>query len=301
MGEANNTRTLADIIMEKIRQKEAQLSASEEAKSLAAKFEPKVIEVYRGVGKVLKTYTAGKIPKAFKIIPSLTDWESILYFTNPDEWSPQATYKATKIFASNLNIRMAQRFYNMILFPSIRNDISENNKLNYHLYRALKKSLYKAAAFYKGILLPLCESKTCTLKEAVIVGSVMTKVSIPVLHSAAALLRMADMSYSGSTSYFIRILLDKKYSLPFRVIDALVCHFVSFTKETRPLPVLWHQSLLSFVQHYKGDLTAEQNEGLQLLIKDKNHPLISDEIRRELLHSQNRGDNVQILPSLMTI
>ena len=42
------------------------------------------------------------------------------------------------------------------------------------------------------------------------------------LHSAAALLRMAQMEYCGTTSFFIRTLLDKKYALPYRVIDALV-------------------------------------------------------------------------------
>ena len=30
-------------------------------------------------------------------------------------------------------------------------------KLNVHLYEALKKSLYKPAAFFKGVLFPLCE------------------------------------------------------------------------------------------------------------------------------------------------
>lgn len=62
---------------------------------------------------------------------------------------------------------------------------------------ALKKALYKPAAFFKGLLLPLCESGTCTLREAVIIGSVVTRVSIPMLHSAAALLKIAEMEYSG--------------------------------------------------------------------------------------------------------
>ena len=30
-------------------------------------------------------------------------------------------------------------------------------KLNYHYYQSLKKAMYKPAAFFKGILLPLCE------------------------------------------------------------------------------------------------------------------------------------------------
>lgn len=56
-----------------------------------------------------------------------------------------------------MNDRMAQRFYNIILLPSVREDIREHKKLNYHLYMALKKALYKPEAFYRGFLIPLCE------------------------------------------------------------------------------------------------------------------------------------------------
>ena len=38
---------------------------------------PKVIEVYEGVGKLLKTYRSGKLPKAFKIVPRLSNWEEV--------------------------------------------------------------------------------------------------------------------------------------------------------------------------------------------------------------------------------
>ncbi|EGW03608.1 Krueppel-like factor 10 [Cricetulus griseus] len=65
----------------------------------------------------------------------------------------------------------------------IRDDIRQYRRLNGHLYRALKKALFKPGAWFKGILIPLCESGTCTLREAIIVGSIITKCSIPVLHS----------------------------------------------------------------------------------------------------------------------
>lgn len=39
--------------------------------------ERQVVEVYGAIGKMLKSYTAGKLPKAFKIIPSLTNWEQV--------------------------------------------------------------------------------------------------------------------------------------------------------------------------------------------------------------------------------
>ena len=77
--------------------------------------------------------------------------------TSPQNWTPHATYEATRLFVSNLDSNQAQRFLNMFLLDKVRDDISENKKLNYHLYMALKKSLYKPGAFFKGILFPLCQ------------------------------------------------------------------------------------------------------------------------------------------------
>jgi len=48
------------------------------------------------------------------------------------------------------------------------------------------------------------------------------------LHSAAALLKIAEMNYSGGNSIFIRTLIEKRYALPFRVVDALVHHFIKY-------------------------------------------------------------------------
>jgi hypothetical protein len=43
-------------------------------------------------------------------------------------------------------------------------------------------------------------------------------------------------------------LLNKKYALPHRVIDAVANHFGAFNEEELALPVIWHQALLTFVQ-----------------------------------------------------
>lgn len=45
----------------------------------------------------------------------------------------------------------------MVLLPRLRDDIAEYKKLNFHLFQALHKAMYKPQAFFKGILLPLCE------------------------------------------------------------------------------------------------------------------------------------------------
>ncbi|KAF9404894.1 snoRNA-binding rRNA-processing protein, partial [Podila epigama] len=313
-------KTLADLIMEKINAQNAATAAaaaggatdvagSEKSKGgldsvmdyadddetgdnrpMPMGLSPKVVEVYSKVGLLLSRYKSGKLPKAFKIIPSLQNWEEILYITAPENWTVHATYQATRIFTSNLKEKQAHKFFSLVLLDKIRDDIAEKKKLNYHLYMALKKSLYKSKAFFKGILFPLCESGTCTLKEAAVVGSVITKVSIPVLHSAAALLRLADMEYTGPNSLFIRVLLDKKYALPYKVIDGLVDHFLRFKMDPRPMPVLWHQSFLIFAQRYKSDITPDQKQALLDLLRFKSHEGISPEIRRELVNSVARGE-----------
>lgn len=46
--------------------------------------------------QVLSKYRSGKLPKAFKIIPALSNWEQVLYLTDPDSWSAAAMYQATR-------------------------------------------------------------------------------------------------------------------------------------------------------------------------------------------------------------
>ncbi|XP_064425337.1 bystin isoform X1 [Latimeria chalumnae] len=285
-------RTLADIVMEKITEKQTEVESmmSQVSGRPMPQLDPRVLEVYKGVKEVLSKYRSGKLPKAFKIIPALSNWEQVLYVTEPEAWSAAAMYQATRIFSSNLKERMAQRFYNLVLLPRIRDDISEYKRLNFHLYMALKKALFKPGAWFKGILIPLCESGSCTLREAIIVGSILTRCSIPVLHSSAAMLKLAEMEYNGANSIFLRLLIDKKYALPFRVLDALVFHFLAFRSDKRMLPVLWHQCLLTFVQRYKEDLSSEQKEALLELLRIHPHPHISPEVRRELVNSKSRDE-----------
>lgn len=43
--------------------------------------DPKVIAAYKKLGTVMKTYRSGKLPKAFKIIPQVANWEELLFLT----------------------------------------------------------------------------------------------------------------------------------------------------------------------------------------------------------------------------
>ncbi|EDV34205.1 uncharacterized protein Dana_GF21188 [Drosophila ananassae] len=282
--EGKRTLHLSKIIMQKIQEKEADIHTkiSDEGSLKIEDIDPKVKEMYEGVRDVLKRYRSGKIPKAFKIIPKLRNWEQILFITEPHNWSAAAMFQGTRIFCSVLSQAMAQRFYNLVLLPRVRDDLCEYKKLNMHLYNALKRALFKPAAFMKGIILPLLEGGDCTLREAIIFGSVVARSSIPVLHSSACLLKICEMNYSGANSIFIRYFLDKRYALPYRVVDAAVFHFLRFENDKRELPVLWHQSLLTFAQRYKNDISSEQRDALLQLLKKKSHFKITPDVRREL-------------------
>lgn len=70
------------------------------------------------------------------------------------------------------------------------------------------------------------QAGNCSLREALIIASILAKNSIPMLHSAAAILKIAEMDYSGANSIFLKTLFDKKYALPYRVIDAVVHHYI---------------------------------------------------------------------------
>ncbi|KXZ55173.1 hypothetical protein GPECTOR_3g32 [Gonium pectorale] len=304
--------SLADMVLQRLRERQAEAGLQRvpeegadpdsEPGPVPEGLEPRVVEVYRGVGRLLARYSAGKVPKAFKIIPNLRNWEDVLYLTEPESWSVHAVYAATRLFVSNLNARLAQRFLALVLLPRVRSDIRQNKRLHFALFQALRKATYKPAAFYKaraggggddeearlrgwllGILLPLCQSRTCNLREAVILSSVLQRASLPVLHSAAALLRLASLEYCGTTSFFMRVLLDKKYALPYRVIDSLVDHFVRFADDERAMPVVWHQCLLCFVQRYKNEIRPADMAALRA---------VTPEVLRELDHGTGRGGAV---------
>jgi essential nuclear protein 1 len=127
-------------------------------------FNPKVVEVYTKVGQLLSRYKSGPLPKAFKILPTLSMWPQLVMLTNPEQWTPHATYAATRIFASNLDPKQSQKFYKEILLEKVREEIEETNKLSVQTYMALKKAIYKPAAFFKGLLFPLCEVRFLSVR-----------------------------------------------------------------------------------------------------------------------------------------
>ncbi|KAG1753159.1 Bystin-domain-containing protein [Suillus lakei] len=297
-------RTLADIIFAKLESGETngvnvmqKVQQDQEHPDPALGLDPRLVESYSKLAIFLHGYKSGPLPKFFKVIPSLPAWARVLALTRPENWSSHACRAATRIFVSTMKPAQAQLFLSVVLLDAIREDIQSNKKLNVQYYECLKRALFKPAAFFKGIVFPMLENG-CTLKEAAIIASVVAKKKVPVLHSAAALLRIANMDYTGPNSLFIRVLIDKKYQLPYKVVDALVFHFIRLSNtykargrgDTQKLPVLWHQSLLAFCQRYSPDLTPDQKDALLDVIRVNPHLQIGLEVRRELVNSVARGE-----------
>jgi essential nuclear protein 1 len=279
LNPGGRTRTLADMIMEKIAEKErGAMDESDDEDALPEK----VVEAYTGMVPLLQRYRCGKLPKAFKVIPALERWEEILWLTRPDEWSPHCCHAATRVFASNLDPKRARTFYGDVLLERCRDDIREHRRLNYHLYQALHRALFKPAPWFKGILLPLVKSGDCTLREALVFGSVLAKASVPAAHAAVVIMKLAELPYSGAQSVFLIVLLNKRYALPNRVIGAVALAFLKHADDTSERPVLWHQSLLVFVQRYRGDLSDDLSGQILKLLKTHRHHTITHDIRREL-------------------
>ncbi|KUI68883.1 hypothetical protein VM1G_04370 [Cytospora mali] len=315
---------LADLIMEKIQAFETNGGGEQEEMGGMDDYPeedlpPKVVEVYAKCGMILSRWRNGPLPKPVKILPTVPDWERIIDVAQPENWTPNAVFAMTRIFSSS-KPAVVQRWLEIVVLPKVREDIYETKKLNVHLYNSLKKSLYKPSAFFKGIVFALIGSGTCTMREAHIVSSVMSRVSVPVLHSAAGLKGLCDLAAqqasngesAASTNIFIKTLLDKGLALPYQVIDALVFFFLRFRsldpasvkqaeamdrpsedKIGRQLPVLWHQCLLSFAQRYRNDINEDQREALLDLLLTHGHSGIGPEIRRELVAGRGRGVPVE--------
>ena len=108
----------------------------------------KVVLVYQKLGLLLSRYRSGNLPKTLKVVPQLTNWDQILWLTNPDKWTPQATKEITKLFVNRLNGALLVKFLKEFVLEVIRQDLSENKKLNVHLYDCLKKCLFKPGYSY---------------------------------------------------------------------------------------------------------------------------------------------------------
>eukprot|EP00792_Barthelona_sp_PAP020_P004159 TRINITY_DN1928_c0_g1_i1.p1 TRINITY_DN1928_c0_g1~~TRINITY_DN1928_c0_g1_i1.p1 ORF type:complete len:435 (+),score=113.80 TRINITY_DN1928_c0_g1_i1:29-1306(+) len=282
--------TVSDVIREKLLKEKQNM----EEQIAETTLNPKIIEAYTTVGTILSKYKSGKLPQAVRLISKVKRWTDILDCTKPFEWSPNATFKMTNILVAELNTKNCQTFFFRYLLPIVRQDIEEHKTLNYHLYRSVRRALYKPSAFYLGFFLPLI-MQDCSLREAIIISRILRTTSVPVKYSAAALSKLLEIEWNPIQSFFIKMFLDKKYNLPHSLIDKIVDHIVSFSSwsRTEKLPVIWHQMILSLAEHYRNELRGSQKAAILRMLKRHKHFTITPIIGREFQLGVNRGEEVE--------
>lgn len=272
--------------------------------------DPEIRTVYIKIGEMLSKYRSGKIPDSFAVIPRVRKWEELLKLTNPDKWSAHAMLKATNIFVGAPESARTLHFFKYYLLPRILKEISQKGKLDYHLYEALKKGLFRPAIWFRGILFPFMRGEfqltdrlgtrpdpyirsKGTIKQAQIIASAIMKKSIPNLHASAAILKSIQFQYNGPVGVIIKIFIDKKFALPLSVINALAQYFPKFAENSEQImPVLWFQTILSFAKSYRKYLSEGEKTLLKNLVKKKiKHSALSKEIVKELVKNDEIRPN----------
>lgn len=158
------------------------------------------------------------------------------------------------VFRIGIITSISKRFFQLVLLHSLRNNLIKNNqtRLDMPLYLALQKALKKAPAlFLKGLLIPLCESKSCTVLEASVIARVIVQSQFPVLQSATALLKLSELSFTLPIGILVLVFLEKKQALPYRVIDTLIVKYFANQQtlgRDMVLPQIWFQALYTFVK-----------------------------------------------------
>ena len=70
------------------------------------------------------------------------------------------------------------------------------------------------------------QASDCTLKESLIISSVIRESKLPPKHAGAAIDIIAGLPYTGANAIMLRTLLDKKYALAYSVVDTVYNHFI---------------------------------------------------------------------------
>jgi essential nuclear protein 1 len=248
----------------------------------------KVGDLYGKVGLILSRYKSGKLPKALKVIPSMKNWVDLLQLTIPEDWTPNATFQVVKSFVPLLPEALCETFVKLFIFPKILKEFEESRELNVHLYNSVKLIIYKPSSFYKGLVLPLCKEKSFSLKRASIISSIISKFSIPLLSSSAAVILLTKLEFSSPRGLVIKAIVEKNYAFPEKVVFEIVNYLGKVSPNQ--ICVVFFQLLYSLATKYCDTMSNFYVEKLYNLSKKFSHnemtPLIIEVLQNRLDHAK---------------
>jgi essential nuclear protein 1 len=240
----------------------------------------KIRNVYAQLGTVLRLYKSGKLPKAVNAVASqdVAGWLDLLNFSEPLRWSPNAVLAVTALFIQTASDGRCQTFMHEILLSYVRELLDGARKLPQPVFHALLKSARRPKCFVLGILLPLAQEPTCSLKEARMISLIAGRVHLPRDHANAFLIKVCEGDITPVRTIFIARYIAKGQALAIQAIDAIVAYFMRHLAIGERQPLIWHRALVDFVKRYGSDLTMEQREAIAELVAKHSHPHITPEI-----------------------
>jgi len=223
----------------------------------------KVLKIFERTCLLLKIYRSGKIPKILKILPFLKNFEEILWLLRPDSWSSQALYVITRLFILRLDDLQIGRFFTQILAPRFQEAVFQPKKISSLLFLCLKVSTFRAKHFFSSLLFPILKSQNCSIKEAIILGSVINKASFLLENVVWSLVSLVEDPCTSPKLILIRIFLSKNYSLPYRILDILLDFFHrNYTKFKNSN---FKKCVFVFLKNYSNFISNEDKKRLTRL------------------------------------
>lgn len=87
----------------------------EEEDKASEKIEPEIIQALEESGKILETYTSGKLPKFIIMMPQTQKWVQYLKYTHPDKWTPHAMKEIVNIMINGLEVHSSEIFLREVI------------------------------------------------------------------------------------------------------------------------------------------------------------------------------------------
>jgi essential nuclear protein 1 len=242
-------------------------------KEVIVYLKPKLLKILERTSLFLKVYRSGKFPKIIKVLPNLKNFEEIIWLIRPDIWSEQAIFSITRSFLPKLDKIQMSRFYTIVLVPRFQEIIFNKKSFSTHIQKTIGISSRFPSIFFPSFVLPICESKNCSIKEGAVICSIISKYHFPPTIVMTVLVKLLKIPITPPKCMICRIIISKNYLIPHRIIDLLVDFFIS------------HNNKIFFPQYKTFFLVFLKNYFIFLSIEDKKKLLNVKDLRKKAIDS----------------
>lgn len=232
---------------------------------------PQVQSMYVQLGRALRTYRGGKLPKAIMLLATerkIKNWLDLLLLMEPRSWSLDALLGVTHIFQHHGSVKRNTIYNERVLLEYTLDLVESDKKISKNMFEAFLIAGRTPQAFLVGFLIPFAQESDCSRKTAKFIGELMERVKISNTYANVFVEHLVKLEKSNVITLFISKVISRSFALTISSIDGIFAYFLSFQGEYEKMNLLWNKALLEFVQKYGKNLLSEQREEILELIQD---------------------------------